>query len=419
MRAHSASVSLGVILLAAASLPARAQDTPPAPAPAPAPATTAAAAPSPDLQAAKDAFKQGQWQNALDAALKSLAAQPKDLESLYIAGASERQTGKLADAEGHLKTLVEASPSFPLAHFQLGYVIFLRAEGMMREGQVDAAKSRYIEASEEFKTELARQPTHGASLSSRAIALSRAGKIDESVEAHEAWIAGAPQKNDPVVSLAATYAGAGRATDAMSTLDRVPDKSPKAVFDSMMAASSVFAARRDWAAAVPFLEKAVATDATSTKARALLVEACARGGLTDDAVRHLQVLLTMEPAPEEAEAVGEAIKATMGDGKSSPSIPGLEPPAVLRIPAPKYPKGQDESVKTDVLVLTQIREDGVVMNTVLIPNRIWKDMRTSGYEAAAFDAVKRGKFAPGTKGGKPAPLWVVVDVKFDNAAYAR
>ncbi len=120
MRAHSASVSLGVILLAAASLPARAQDTPPAPAPAPAPATTAAAAPSPDLQAAKDAFKQGQWQNALDAALKSLAAQPKDLESLYIAGASERQTGKLADAEGHLKTLVEASPSFPLAHFQLG-----------------------------------------------------------------------------------------------------------------------------------------------------------------------------------------------------------------------------------------------------------------------------------------------------------
>ena len=116
-------------------------------------------------------------------------------------------------------------------------------------------------------------------MSSRSIALARGGQLDESVQAHEAWIAGVPQKNDPVVSLAATYAGAGRSTEAMATLDRLPDKSPKAVFDATLAAANVFIARRDWSASVPFLEKAVATDSTSVHARALLTESSARSGI--------------------------------------------------------------------------------------------------------------------------------------------
>lgn len=365
-------------------------------------------------QQAKDAFKKGAWQEAGDAAAVVLAAAPKDLEALYIAGASERQTNRLAEAEGHLRTLVETSPVFPLGHFQLGYVLFLRAEIAAREGQVEPAKASYVEAAAEFGKELARNPTHAASLSSRAIAYSRGGMIDESVQAHEAWITSAPQKNDPVVSLAATYAGAGRATEAMAALDRLPDKTPKSVFDATLAAANVFIARRDWSAAVPFLEKAADTDTTSTKARALLTESCARAGLPNDAVRHLQTLLTMEPTPEEAESVGEAIKATMGNGKSAPSVNGVEPPALLKLPTPKYPKGQADSVETEVLVLTLVRQDAAVVNTVMVPNRIWKDIRATGFEAAAFESVKRARFVAGTKDDKPAELWIVVSVKFSK-----
>ena len=51
-------------------------------------------------------------------------------------------------------------------------------------------------------------------------------------------------------------------------------------------------------------------------------------------------------------------------------------------------------------------------STVLVPNRIWKDIRASGFETEAADAVKRGKYAPGSKDGKPADVWVVVAVKF-------
>jgi tetratricopeptide (TPR) repeat protein len=395
------------------------QETPPSPSPPPPAAEAAAPAPAePDpaalaaLQQAKDAFKTGTWADAQVAAVKVLESQPKNLEALYIAGASERQINRLADAEGHLRTLVEASPNFPLSHFQLGYVLFLRAEGLLREGQVAPSKPVYLEAAAEFTKELGRNPTHAPSLSSRSIALSRGGQIDESVQAHEAWIAAVPQKNDPVVSLAATYAGAGRATEAMAALDRLPDKSPKATFDATLGAANVFIARRDWSAAVPFLEKAVAVDATSAHARALLTESCARAGETDDAVRNLQALLTLDVSPDEAERVGEAIKSTMGDGKSAPSVPGLDPPALLRLPSPKYPTGPDNSIQTEVLVLALVRQDAAVANTVVVPNRIWKDIRQSGFESAAVDAVKRAKFTAGMKNGKTADLWIVVSVKF-------
>ena len=364
------------------------------------------------LALAKEAFKKGAWQEAREAAATVLQSQPTNLEALYIAGTSERQNGLLADAEKHLKTLVETSPIFPLAHFQLGYVLFLEAEGLTRAGQVEPAKAKYIEAAAEFGKELQRNPTHAPSLSSRAIALSRAGQIDESIQAHEAWIGAAPQKNDPVISLAAMYAGVGRSSDAMGALDRLPDKGAKAALDATIAVANVFVSRRDWSAAVPFLEKAVDTDPASTRARAILTQCCARAGLTNDAARNLQTLMTMDPTPDEAEGVGEAIKATMGDGKSAPAVPGIEPPAALRIPAPRYPTGPDRTVQTEVLVLTQVRQDAAVVNTVLVPNRIWKDIRATGFEAAAFDAVKRGKFVAGTKDGQPAELWIVVSVKF-------
>ena len=396
-----------------------AQDAPPPPTPPPAVAD-APAAPPPALSEAavaalaqaKDAFKKGAWQEAREAAATVLQSQPTNLEALYIAGTSERQNGLLADAEKHLKTLVETSPIFPLAHFQLGYVLFLEAEGLTRAGQVEPAKAKYIEAAAEFGKELQRNPTHAPSLSSRAIALSRAGQIDESIQAHEAWIGAAPQKNDPVISLAAMYAGVGRSSDAMGALDRLPDKGAKSALDATIAVANVFVSRRDWSAAVPFLEKAVDTDPASTRARALLTQCCARAGLADDAARNLQTLMTMDPTPDEAEGVGEAIKASMGDGKSAPALPGVEPPAVLRVPAPRYPKGQDPTVQTEVLVLTQVRQDAAVVNTVLVPNRIWKDIRATGFESAAFDAVKRGKFVAGTKDGQPAELWIVVSVKF-------
>jgi tetratricopeptide (TPR) repeat protein len=367
------------------------------------------------MERAKDAFKRGVWQEALDAAAIVLETEPKNPEALYVAGTSERLMHRVADAERHLGALIEASPRFPLAHFQLGFALFVEADEFEREGQTEKAQAEFSEAAEQFGEELGRDPTHADSLSSRAIALARAGQIDESVEAHAAWIASARRKSAPVTSLAATYALAGRSSDAMRALDQLPDTNPIAVSAAVLAVAKVFGARNDWGAAVPFLERAVASDSTSTEARALLTEGYARGGVADETASSLRLLLSMGPTPDQAERVGEAIKASLGNGASAPSVPGVEPPAILRNPSPRYPKGQESNVETVVRVLTLVGRDGAVVDTVLVPNRIWKDIRESGFEAAALDAVKHARFGAGTKDGQLAALWVVVAVKFDGA----
>ncbi len=422
LRALVPALALAVPVLAQDAPPPAPPTSPPPPAASPAPTAPAApAAPAAlseagaaALQQAKDAFRTGHLPEALEASLKVLAEQPNSPEALYIAGVCERQQNSLDAAAGHLTTLLEALPNFKLGHFQLGYVLFLQAESLARESGFDAAKAKYSASADEFAKELAINPTHAPSISSLAVSLVRAGRNEEAIKAHEAWIAAVPDKNDPVVSLAVTDAVAGRSSDAMAALDRLPVKDAKAVVDAATAVATIFSVKKDWGAAVPFLEKAVATDPTSAHARALLTQAYARALQYDDAAKSLAALLAMDAAPEDAEIAGEAIKATIGDGHSSASIPGVDPPGVLKVPTPRYPKGQDASVETEVLVLTRVSKIGAVVETLMVPNRIWKDMRSTGYEQEAFDAVKRGKFAPGQKDGQTAELWVVVSVKFSR-----
>jgi hypothetical protein len=178
----------------------------------------------------------------------------------------------------------------------------------------------------------------------------------------------------------------------MAALDRLPDKSTKAAFDASMAVAYVFQAHRDFGAAVPFLEKAAQIDPASTRARSDLVVACARAGQIDDAVRNLKALLSDGADARRGGGRGRGDQGDGGQRTSSPSTPGLEPPAVLRVPTPRYPKGQDMTVQTEVLILTQVKKDNTVGDAVMVPNRIWKDMRTTGFEQEAIDAVKRGKF---------------------------
>jgi tetratricopeptide (TPR) repeat protein len=412
----------------ALAVPAFAQGAPPpAPPTAPAPPPAAASAPAAPaapaalteagaaaLQQAKEAYRGNRFPEALEAALKVLAEQPKHPEGLYIAGACERQANQLEPAGEHLQTLLDAVPNFKFAHFQLGYVRFLEAESAARDGGPDAAKAKYSTAADEFGKELAINPAHAPSISSLAVSLARAGRNDEAIKAHEAWIAAAPDKNEPVVSLAVTDAVAGKSSEAMAALDRLPVKDAKAVVDAATSVATIFALKKDWGAATPFLEKAAGADPASAHARALLTAAYARATQYDDAVKSLTTLLAMDPAPEDAELAGEAIKATIGDGHSAMSVPGVDPPGVLKVPVPRYPKGQDAAVETEVLVLTRVSKIGAVLETLMVPNRIWKDLRSSGFELEAFDAVKRGKFAPGQKDGQTAELWVVVSVKFSR-----
>jgi len=378
--------------------------------PAPPPSVVGEAA----LTTAKDAFNASRWQDALDAALKVLEQQSENVDALYIAGASERQLNLLDAAEAHLKTLTGLAPRYPFAHHRLGFVEFLQAEALARDGDQAAARAKYSASAEAFAKELERDPTEIVSASSESIALARAGRIEESVKAHEAWIALAPDKNDAVVSLAATYALADRSTEAMTSLDRLPQKDAKSKIDASTAVANVFIEKKDWGSAVPFLKQPVAIDPQSAHARAVLTATYARALEYDDAVSSLKVLCAMEPAPDVAGIASDAIRATIGDGKTSVSAPGVEPPKALQIPRPRYPRGQDSSVEVEILILARVAPPGKLVDTIMVPNRIWKDLRASGFEEQALAAVKRGKFVSGTKNGEPATLWTAVPVEFSR-----
>ena len=74
------------------------------------------------------------------------------------------------------------------------------------------------------------------------------------------------------------------------------------------------------------------------------------------------------------------------------------------------------NIRTDVTVLARIGVDGrpAESDMLLVPNRIWQEIRTLGFEEAAFDAVRRSRFEPGTNAsGKPVARYAMVTVTFE------
>ena len=103
----------------------------------------------------------------------------------------------------------------------------------------------------------------------------------------------------------------------------------------------------------------------------------------------------------------------MGDGKSAPSAHRDRAARPLEAPRRRdTPPAPTRACRPRSWCSRSVRQDAAVVSTVMVPNRIWKDIRDTGFEGAAIDAVKRAKFAAGTKDGQPAELWTVVAVKF-------
>ena len=117
--------AVGLALLATVSPWARSQDTPPAPAPPAAPAAPAPPPADPSVTAAalrRDAPRRAPG--------RRLATRPRPArgpaeapEALRPSRGVREATNRLPEAEDHPKTFVEASPIFPLARFQYGYVL--------------------------------------------------------------------------------------------------------------------------------------------------------------------------------------------------------------------------------------------------------------------------------------------------------
>ncbi len=382
-------------------------------------ATTAAAAtveapPEDPLGAAREAFKEGNYAKALESAEAAFAADPSSAPARYIAGTSLLRLGRLDEAEARLRALEEIDPRFPGLQFHLGYLAFSRAEGLAGQpGQEERAKALYADAASSFAKELERNPDQAAVVSSRAIALGKAGKFDEALAAHDAWASLEPESNLPRISKGAVLTEAGRFDEAAAILDTLPNPDSATIAAASLAYGTTLYEREKFEQAIPFLSKALANDPSSTRAEGLLVACYARSGDLDRVSAGLTAYLALGPAEDEAAQVGEVIrKSFLGNGIEPP--PGTVRPVLKKLGPVRFPKDQRESgIETEVLVIVRVLRDGTPGSMDVVPNRIYREMREKGFEAAALDAVRKGKYEPGTRNGEPVDMSLLVPVRFE------
>jgi TonB family protein len=374
-----------------------------------------AAQEAPDhLSLARDAFKNGDYEKALESADAALMAEPDQATAQYIAGTALLRLGRLGEAEERLKALLELAPTFPGLQFQLGYLAFSRAENLMGQpGRSDDARELYASAAGHFAAELERNPEQPAIQSSRAIALGKAGKIDEALVAHDAWAAMEPESNLPLVSKGAFLAEAGREDEAAAILDRLPQPDSATVAAAALAYGTTLYEDERFERAIPLLGKALAHDPGSARAQGLLVASYARLGDLERTSAELTAYLALGPSEDEAAQVGEVIRTAFLNG-TAPLPQGVQPPRVRKLGSVRYPKDQrDSRIRTEILVIVRVMKDGNPGSMDVVPNRIYREMREQGFEAAALEAVRRGKYEPGTRNGEPVDMSLLVPVVFE------
>lgn len=367
------------------------------------------AAANPALDAAKEAIRASNWPAALAAAEGVLAENADDVVAHYLAGIALLRMSRFDEAETHLLAVERASPKFTGLNFQMGYLAYSRAEALAQDGDGEKAKPLYRQAAERFATELERSPGQIASLSSRATALGKAGDTDAAISAHEAWIAAEAAANGPVLALGNVLARDGRAEQAAAVLDRLPVKDPASIASAALTLGSLLYELEATANALPLLQRALAADPTLVNAQAKIVGVHAKLLDLDATAGALKKFLAMGPTQDEAEQVGELIR------EKFTSTADARAPRLERLASPRYPKqARQNNIKTDVFVLARVVRDGKVGETVIVPNRIWQEIRSLGFEEAAFDTARRSRFSPGVGAdGKPAEKWAIVKVPFE------
>lgn len=87
---------------------------------------------------------------------------------------------------------------------------------------------------------------------------------------------------------------------------------------------------------------------------------------------------------------------------------GVKPPRAIHSPPPKYPeKARKEHRQGTVVIKMAVGADGRPRD-ISVDRSLGPDL-----DKAAIDAVKKWKFAPGTKDGEPVGVWIKAEISFN------
>ena len=360
-------------------------------------------------------FNAGDYARALQAAKAFLKRNSGSAEAHAIAGSALLRLQRSDEAEEHLRRALELAPKMSGLHYQLGVIYLDRADTRGDHDLRGRRRSLYQEASEEFAKELEIKPRPPEAIEASAIAVPGAGQIGAALAAHEAWLAATPKGPErlrPLVSLAATYAAAGRWSDAVGVLDRVPGEDARLAGGAGYEILKILYHKKRYEDARPLLERLLELEKDSPRGRGLLAIKASDDGRILEALRFLVEYLDLGPPPEESRFIIDSVEVW----KRAPSDEalhtaaeqaGITPPEAVRIVPPTYPEGMRQPrIEGHVLILALIGEDGSVERAHVLSKR------NPPFEKEALAAVRSWTYRPALQKGRPVKFPITIRIEF-------
>ncbi len=358
----------------------------------------------------KDLYKAGDFVGALAAARDVLVTSPGDADALAIAGSAALRTGAKTDAEGFLRRAVEADPKRPGLNYQIGMILLDRADTTRRLDTTADARVVYAEAADAFTREFALSPRNPRVLAGRAVALLGAGRTDEAIAAHEAWITAVPEEAAPLVSLATTLAEGGRWDGIVPLLDRATP-AREAFLDAVIGMHSILFDRERRADAVELMKRAAARDpelAADLEARVRkLASGTGPNGLTEALAAYLASGASREAVRAVLDvAVPFPTDDNLRDAMMHEQL-GVEPPKILTKVEPLYPDiARRAGIEGLVQLFAFVSKNGIVRDAFVYGTT------NPMFDDAALTAVRAWKYSPATADGAPVLVPYRVTVTF-------
>lgn len=121
----------------------------------------------------------------------------------------------------------------------------------------------------------------------------------------------------------------------------------------------------------------------------------------------LSVALAILATAQDSSTVVILKDSAVCHGNSSDTVGCITPPRQTHAPKPKYPKSERKARHEGAVRLTVVVDSDGDPHDIAVSQSLSPDL-----DQAALDAVRRWKFSPATKGGKPMPVQIAIEVQF-------
>ncbi|MCW5981951.1 MAG: tetratricopeptide repeat protein [Bryobacteraceae bacterium] len=222
------------------------------------------------FDAAWELAQKGEYEAAIPAWKRALAAAPEDARVRMNLGMALARTGKLDQGIVEYRKAIEIDPAYPEAHMNLGVALaesgrIDEAIGQYNEalrndpeypeahsnlGAALASQGKLDEAIEHYRRALDENPRYPEVHSNLGVALARSGKLDEAIRHFQVAVEENPNSAEFLSNLARAWAKTGRIDEGIAYLEKLAEAHPgSAELQNSLGVAMVWRRRADDAVA--------------------------------------------------------------------------------------------------------------------------------------------------------------------------